>query len=640
MSPSNSRPETKPKKLQNSMIVEAFDVQGMVKAARARASHPPQKPLALEEVREIHIFFLYFGQLLEADNARPFRLDFGAVQLPTIETPSQSVETGGQAEGDEEDSLTIQEVKDLCAEGERQWPAVAAAILANFALDTTERSEVLIEHEALVPELIRDSKNGQVRGVSDRDKSPHEHAAPVTEWGSQYLMLLAGGPIGLERSAATIALANARSRWAQWSMKTLARWEAGKQLPYGLLLLHEHESTARIAAAVDAGLQWKALSLARTPELGWSMEGRMVVLRAAVEHAFDSWRTECPPLREMASASFHLPIAAAYASLDDESLLILGPSGTGKELMAKAVHALSTRRESILLCVNLASLPDSLAATELFGHLKGAFTGANTVRKGLWREADGGTLFLDEIDKASRDVQAMLLRVLMDGMVRAVGESGSGTKVDVRVIAATSAPITQLHGNDYILPDLAFRFQQRINLPALTERSDRDWQALWSSLTQKAARKFEIDEPRSRTFGTIAPESLDKLRRRPGGWPGNIRELEDFALEYVKCNRYRVSGRLPLDKFIDLSVPGNDSGAGLWPDAALAHGERMLTAGVGLDAVVRDYRETLVKDVIVRHGKDAAPKVLGMKLDAFKKMLTRAKSARTAPAGRAEREQH
>ncbi len=634
MSRPDQKPAYKPQKLKNSLIFDEFDIPGMVTAARARARQRPHDPLAIDDVREIQIFLMYFGQLLEADSAKRLQRLLNTSKLAVRENLPQGSGTHPQAPDDDGNQLTGRDIADGCAAGERQWPDVAAAILDSFALGDAERQSVLTGDDDAIPALIRDQNALSARDESvqadGRADSARESDLLFAEWGGEYLALLEGGPTALERGAASTALAVARIRWARRSMRTLARWKAGRQLPYGLLPLYVHEAVPLIEAAVQVGLQSKASWLEQAPELGWPTEARMVMLRAAVEHAFEVWRVKCKPLREMAGASLRLPIEAAYASLDDEPLLILGASGTGKELMAQAVHKLSTRRESEMRTINLGTLSGSLAVSQLFGHVKGAYTGANSERRGLFHEANGSTLFLDELDKAPREVHAMLLRVLLDGKVQRLGDDGPGQPVDVRVIAATSAPITQLHGNGLILPDLAFRFQKRINLPTLTERTDGDWQALWSSLTLKAAEKFEIDERRRKAFGTIGLRSVRKLRGRPGGWPGNVRELENLAHEYVKCNRYRLLTRFPLDQFVDLLVPDEHGGPGPWPEAALAHGEQMLTADMGLDAVVRDYREKLVDLVIARHRKDAAPKVLGMTLVAFKKMMTRAKSARAA----------
>jgi DNA-binding NtrC family response regulator len=200
------------------------------------------------------------------------------------------------------------------------------------------------------------------------------------------------------------------------------------------------------------------------------------------------------------------------------TVLILGESGTGKELVARALHAQSPRREAPFIAVNCASVPATLIESELFGHERGAFTGATTTRAGMFEAADSGTLFLDEIGELTPPAQASLLRVLQEGEVRRVGASRS-RKVDVRLLAATHRTLPVLIREGKFREDLYFRLRVlEIELPPLRERRE-DLAALAQFLLEKACRR--LNRPAHR----FSPEALDAMAAHK--WPGNVRELEN-----------------------------------------------------------------------------------------------------------------
>jgi len=203
------------------------------------------------------------------------------------------------------------------------------------------------------------------------------------------------------------------------------------------------------------------------------------------------------------------------------TVLILGESGTGKELVARAIHELSPRRKGPFIAVNCAAIPEGLIESELFGHERGAFTGATAAHAGLVEAAESGTLFLDEIGDLPLSTQARLLRVLNDSEVRRVGAS-QARKVDVRVLSATHRDLPQRIADGHFREDLYFRLRVlEVRLPALRERKE-DLPALATFLLQAACQRLNLPVPE------LSQESLFSMATYP--WPGNVRELAN-ALE-------------------------------------------------------------------------------------------------------------
>jgi transcriptional regulator with PAS, ATPase and Fis domain len=219
----------------------------------------------------------------------------------------------------------------------------------------------------------------------------------------------------------------------------------------------------------------------------------------------------------------------------DCSVLITGESGTGKELVARALHAASRRRDQPFVAINCASIPENLLESELFGHAKGAFTGALNARIGKFVAADGGTLLLDEIGELPPLMQAKLLRVLQDREVTPIGEN-KAKRIDVRVIAATNRNLEELVKENRFREDLLYRIQViPLELPPLRERR-RDIDELVGKFIERSSRL------RKRPMPTIAIEAMAALRNY--NWPGNIRELENVIERVVLL---RANGEIVLD---------------------------------------------------------------------------------------------
>ncbi|WP_432465910.1 nitrogen regulation protein NR(I) [Enterobacter kobei] len=260
------------------------------------------------------------------------------------------------------------------------------------------------------------------------------------------------------------------------------------------------------------------------------------------------------------------------------SVLINGESGTGKELVAHALHRHSPRAKAPFIALNMAAIPKDLIESELFGHEKGAFTGANTIRQGRFEQADGGTLFLDEIGDMPLDVQTRLLRVLADGQFYRVG-GYAPVKVDVRIIAATHQNLEQRVQEGKFREDLFHRLNViRVHLPPLRERRE-DIPRLARHFLQVAARELGVEAKQ------LHPETDAALTRL--AWPGNVRQLENTCrwLTVMAAGQEVLIQDLPAELF-EATAPESSTGHALpdswatllaqWADRALRSGHQNL----------------------------------------------------------------
>jgi two-component system response regulator HydG len=220
-------------------------------------------------------------------------------------------------------------------------------------------------------------------------------------------------------------------------------------------------------------------------------------------------------------------------SASDAAVLICGESGTGKELVARALHANSLRSKGPFVAINCAAVPAPLLESELFGHVKGAFTDARTERRGLFLDADGGTLFLDEVGEMPLEMQAKLLRALQERTVRAVG-GGNEVPFNARLLTATNRDLeTDVHDRRF-REDLYYRINVvRIDVPPLRDRA-RDILVMAQAFLQRAA------ETSGKAVKGFSPAAAEKLSGYD--WPGNVRELENCVQGAVAMARFEEIG--------------------------------------------------------------------------------------------------
>ncbi|OOE85946.1 nitrogen regulation protein NR(I) [Salinivibrio sharmensis] len=289
------------------------------------------------------------------------------------------------------------------------------------------------------------------------------------------------------------------------------------------------------------------------------------------------------------------------------SVLINGESGTGKELVAQALHRHSPRADQAFIALNMAAIPKDLIESELFGHEKGAFTGANAVRQGRFEQANGGTLFLDEIGDMPLDVQTRLLRVLADGQFYRVG-GHAAVDVDVRIIAATHQDLERLVTEGSFREDLFHRLNViRVHLPSLKDRR-QDIPQLCQHFLARAAKELDVEAKQ------LHPDTETMMSQLP--WPGNVRQLENTCrwLTVMASSKEVLPADLPRELLNQPSTV-TDSEAHDWQQALTQWAQDAITQGQhgilqqALPSVERILLQSALKHT---HGhKQEAAKILG-----------------------------
>jgi len=308
---------------------------------------------------------------------------------------------------------------------------------------------------------------------------------------------------------------------------------------------------------------------------------------------------EAPAMQEVFRAIGRL----SRASLN---VLIIGESGTGKELVARALHQHSTRADKPFVAINTAAIPADLLESELFGHEKGAFTGAVTQRAGRFEQANGGTLFLDEIGEMPAELQTRLLRVLAEGSFYRVGGRNQ-VSVDVRIVAATNRDLEKRVAEGHFREDLYHRLNVvRIDVPPLRERKE-DIPALANFFLQQAARELNLEDKK------FARETLEAMQSF--NWSGNVRQLQNVCNWLLVMAPGQVIGvkDLPPELLEEQSAPDQ---AGAWLESVRAEGKRRLADGENnvMNEMVAGLEQTLIETALeaTRGRKQDAANRLGL----------------------------
>lgn len=308
-----------------------------------------------------------------------------------------------------------------------------------------------------------------------------------------------------------------------------------------------------------------------------------------------------------------LPVLATLSQIADTSctVLITGESGTGKELVAKSIVAGSPRAKKPFVAVNCAAIPHSLVEAELFGHAKGAFTGATSARAGRFAQADTGTIFLDEIGEMESNVQAKLLRLIQDGELQPIGEEIS-QQIDVRVIAATNRKLESDVAAGRFRADLFWRLNViPIEIPPLRQRSS-DIPQLVEHFVKRA------NDKNRRSVTGVQPDAMAVLKRQ--NWPGNIRELENMIERLVVI---KGTGAI---SFTDLP-PGLRNPRDITPTHAAM--PDLPDEGTDLRAMLEAVEERMIAEALERTGgnKNRAAELLGLNRTTLVEKLRRKRVA-------------
>lgn len=338
------------------------------------------------------------------------------------------------------------------------------------------------------------------------------HTVETTEKAEQALALIAAG-------RPQLVITDLRMPGMDGSALFEAIRISNPALP--VIILTAHGTIPDAIAATNRGVFGYLTKPYDAKELIEQVERALRLSASPTEGADQAWRTD---IITQNAAMADLLAQARLVAASDASVMLHGASGTGKEMLAQAIHRASPRADGPFVAVNCGAIPENLLEAELFGYVRGAFTGAIKDHNGLVREADGGTLFLDEIGDMPLPLQVKLLRVLEQREVRPVGATKSQT-VNIRVISATHRDLDEEMAAGRFRSDLFYRLKVvGLLIPALTERRD-DIPLLARHFLRKLARRYQKE------VNGFAPEAMDLLVR--ASWPGNVRQLLNVVEQAV-----------------------------------------------------------------------------------------------------------
>jgi two-component system response regulator PilR (NtrC family) len=320
---------------------------------------------------------------------------------------------------------------------------------------------------------------------------------------------------------------------------------------------------------------------------------------AAQHNSLDNIIGESEPMRKLKQT---IRTIAATAS----TVIISGESGTGKELVARAIHACSPRSGDPFVSVNCGAFPETLLESELFGYVKGAFTGANSNKHGLFELSSGGSIFLDEISETTLSMQVKLLRVLQERCIRPVG-GGQETPVDVRVIAATNKNLSQLVQDGQFREDLYYRLSViPVEVPPLRDRGDDV-----ILLANQFLKRFAVQM--GKNVIRFSPESLETMRGYD--WPGNVRVLEN-TVERAVAMSSEEELRVELPSAGPSSIPTAAANAG-------ALGLALPADGLDLERYIAEIEKSLLQSALRRSNgiQTHAAELLHLSYRSFRHMM-------------------
>jgi formate hydrogenlyase transcriptional activator len=468
---------------------------------------------------------------------------------------------------------------------------------------------VALREPALVAECVRDvvARGFRAREVRVLRLAPGgavtDLLEPAFAAGTAELAALCrgGAPIDLDAGEERVPRA-AREALAKIDARVLVPFPAGTDDAAGALACgargdgrlytredveHLESIGAQAAVALANAAAWERV---RALQERLAQENELLRAEISLEHGFDEIVGVTPGLRGALAQ-------VEQVAPTDATVLVVGETGTGKELIVRALHRLSPRSEKPLVKVACGAIPETLLESELFGHERGAFTGADRAKLGRIEAAEGGTLFFDDVDALPLSVQAKLLRAIQEGEVQRLG-SGEVRKVDVRVIAATNRDLLEWVRAGHFREDLYYRLHVvPVELPPLRERRG-DVRLLAEHFVAAECRKLGREPKQLAPAAVAALEAYD--------WPGNVRELRNVIERAVVLHR---SGDVELPE--PLSEPG----------AAAAHAPG--GPGASLAEQVRDFKIRAIGEALARSGGNQriAAEALGMHRQSLTRMI-------------------